>query len=92
MYQNEGIGAINRAIADFQTTNRDPRAVVNLNNMALGGQPMTVLQLFYDGPEAPASTFDEILAVPAWQGAAMTTSFRDFLKLFDGDLGFSPVT
>ncbi|EJD49108.1 FAD-binding domain-containing protein [Auricularia subglabra TFB-10046 SS5] len=93
-YATNQLPLLTAAIARFERENVDPRAAIVAGIAALPNVTSGILnpatgnlQLFYDGPNPPASVFSEFLAIPAmsntWGGP------MSFLQWVGGDGGVS---
>ena len=95
LYDALSIPAVNNATANFTATNTDPKAslittydfVLELVCFKYAGysspnlfQPTIALLLFYDGPNPPAGTFDDFLAIPYLSSNVKTTDFLSVVQ------------
>lgn len=71
---------VNKATADFQMNNTDPKAsIITTYNFLLGAPGVSQL-IFYDGPTPPTGLFDEFLAIPYLTKDISTRSFLSLVQ------------
>ncbi|KAK7033699.1 hypothetical protein VNI00_012699 [Paramarasmius palmivorus] len=84
VYLEENLDDLAEAIAAFETSNQDHKAVIGVTyayDPSQGGLFASVF-FYYHGPSAPAGTFDALLAIPAASSTLMTSSLTTLVSAF----------
>ncbi|KAG6872962.1 hypothetical protein C0995_004716 [Termitomyces sp. Mi166 len=79
-YTFDRIPDVATAIVNFSSTVTDPKAAIIATYNFLLGQPGILLLVFYDGPEPPATIFDDFLTVPHLTNDVSTRDFASFVE------------
>ena len=82
LYSQNSLKALNKAVSAFDASNKDPKAQLIYSCMHMAGQMMASVTLFYDGPNPPKGTFDDVLAIPPIQGRPFTGPFTAVFDSF----------
>ncbi|PFH48227.1 hypothetical protein AMATHDRAFT_65924 [Amanita thiersii Skay4041] len=56
---------VSRALLNFASNNKDPKACLIGTYTSVAGQPLSTVILFYNDPNPPSGTFDSFLKIPS---------------------------
>lgn len=85
VYSSVEFDKVRAAITDFSVYCRDPKAAIVPSYFSSAGYQGIAHVMFYDGPTAPPSSFDNFTNIPFVASDVKTRSYSDFVSAFPTD-------